>query len=61
MDVRDGRAVAAILAEDRARELGPIRGLIHGAGVLADARIEDKTSEQFQRVWSTKIDGLHPC
>jgi NAD(P)-dependent dehydrogenase (short-subunit alcohol dehydrogenase family) len=57
VDVRDARAVAELLASLR-RELGPIRGLIHGAGVLADARIEDKTEEQFQRVWSTKVQGL---
>src|SRR5208337_2698189 len=57
VDVRDGQAVSELLASLR-RELGPIRGLIHGAGVLADARIEDKTEEQFQRVYSTKVNGL---
>ena len=36
----------------------PIRGIIHGAGVLADARIEDKTHEQFERVYATKVAGL---
>ncbi len=57
VDVRDAGAVAELLGSLR-RELGPIRGLIHGAGVLADARIEDKTPEQFERVWSTKVHGL---
>ena len=37
---------------------GPITGLIHGAGVLSDRRIADKTSEQFERVFSTKVNGL---
>ena len=37
---------------------GPIRGLIHGAGVLADRRIEDKTAEQFDQVYGTKVAGL---
>jgi hypothetical protein len=46
-----------VLAEVRAT-YGPVRGLIHGAGVLADARIEDKTPEQFERVWGTKVQGL---
>jgi NAD(P)-dependent dehydrogenase (short-subunit alcohol dehydrogenase family) len=57
VDVRDARAVAEVLAAVRG-EFGPVRGLIHGAGVLADARIEDKTAEQFERVYATKVDGL---
>ncbi len=57
VDIRDAAAVAELLGSLQ-RELGPIRGLIHGAGVLADARIEDKTAEQFDRVWSTKVQGL---
>ena len=57
VDVRDARAVASLLSEVR-REFGPVRGLIHGAGVLADARLEDKTDEQFDRVYGTKVDGL---
>jgi NAD(P)-dependent dehydrogenase (short-subunit alcohol dehydrogenase family) len=57
VDVRDAQAVAELLAKVR-RDLGPVRGLVHGAGVLADARIEDKTSEQFERVYDTKVSGL---
>jgi NAD(P)-dependent dehydrogenase (short-subunit alcohol dehydrogenase family)/acyl carrier protein len=57
VDVRNSQAVAEVLAAVR-RDFGPVRGLIHGAGVLADARIEDKTAEQFDRVCGTKIDGL---
>src|SRR5205823_732123 len=57
VDVRDGRAVTDVLAAVR-RELGPVRGLVHGAGVLADARIEDKTAEQFDQVHGTKAAGL---
>jgi NAD(P)-dependent dehydrogenase (short-subunit alcohol dehydrogenase family)/acyl carrier protein len=56
-DVRDATAVVPILREAREAH-GPIRGLIHGAGVLADARIEDKTPAQFDAVWGTKVDGL---
>jgi NAD(P)-dependent dehydrogenase (short-subunit alcohol dehydrogenase family) len=58
IDVRDQPDIASLLQKIR-REHGPIRGLIHGAGVLADARLEDKTAEQFDRVFSTKIDGLY--
>jgi NAD(P)-dependent dehydrogenase (short-subunit alcohol dehydrogenase family) len=57
VDIRDTQTVAGVLASVR-QELGPVRGLIHGAGVLADARIEDKTAEQFDRVYRTKVAGL---
>ncbi|HKL24668.1 MAG TPA: SDR family NAD(P)-dependent oxidoreductase, partial [Desulfuromonadales bacterium] len=57
VDLRDAAAVSGILEEIRS-EYGPVRGLIHGAGVLADRLIEDKTSEQFAEVYSTKVAGL---
>jgi acyl transferase domain-containing protein/NAD(P)-dependent dehydrogenase (short-subunit alcohol dehydrogenase family)/acyl carrier protein len=57
VDVRDAEAVRAVVDSLRA-ELGPIRGLIHGAGVLADRKIEDQTDEQFARVYDTKVGGL---
>ncbi len=56
-DVRQPEVVAGLLAAVR-EEYGPVRGIIHGAGVLADSRIEDKTEEQFDRVYSTKVQGL---
>ncbi|HEY0983801.1 SDR family NAD(P)-dependent oxidoreductase [Schlesneria sp.] len=58
VDVRDEQAVKKILSQLE-REHGPVRGIIHGAGVLADQKIEDKTKEQFDRVYGTKIDGLN--
>jgi len=57
LDVRDAAAVTATLAEVRATH-GPICGLIHGAGVLADKLIEQKTEEQFDLVYGTKVYGL---
>jgi NAD(P)-dependent dehydrogenase (short-subunit alcohol dehydrogenase family) len=39
-------------------KLGPVTGIIHGAGVLADRRIEDKTANDFEAVYSTKVKGL---
>ena len=57
VDIRDAVSVSQILAEVQAA-LGPVCGIIHGAGVLADALIEDKTAEQFQRVFATKVTGL---
>src|SRR6185295_7251096 len=57
VDVRDGAALTRVLSDVRQRH-GAIRGLIHGAGVLADRRIEDKTLEQFDLVYDTKVAGL---
>ncbi len=37
---------------------GPITGIIHGAGVLEDRLIIDKTADQFARVFDTKVWGL---
>jgi malonyl CoA-acyl carrier protein transacylase len=57
VDVADAGAVAGLLGEVRAK-FGPITGLIHGAGVLADRRIEDLTTDDFDRVYATKVHGL---
>ncbi|MEU9457019.1 SDR family NAD(P)-dependent oxidoreductase [Streptomyces sp. NPDC048277] len=57
LDITDAAAVRAAVAGFR-EEWGPVTGVVHGAGVLADAAIRDKTSEQFDRVYSTKADGL---
>jgi acyl transferase domain-containing protein/NAD(P)-dependent dehydrogenase (short-subunit alcohol dehydrogenase family)/acyl carrier protein len=57
VDVLDAAAVAQLLGNVR-RRLGPVRGIVHGAGVLADRWIEDKTLEQFFDVVATKITGL---
>lgn len=37
---------------------GPIRGIVHGAGVLADKRIKDKQDDAFHSVFSTKVAGF---
>ncbi|MEJ5360337.1 MAG: SDR family NAD(P)-dependent oxidoreductase, partial [Desulfobacterales bacterium] len=57
VDVRDPDRLRAVIAEARDR-FGPIRGLIHGAGVLEDRLILDKTLEQFDRVMGTKLGGF---
>ncbi|WP_437486954.1 SDR family NAD(P)-dependent oxidoreductase [Sorangium sp. So ce1014] len=56
-DVNDARAVAAALDQVR-RAFGPVTAIVHGAGVLADKLVAEKTVEQFDRVFSTKVDGL---
>ncbi|MEJ2656993.1 MAG: SDR family oxidoreductase [Desulfobacterales bacterium] len=57
VDVRDADAVNSTLTDIR-NTMGPIKGIIHGAGRLADCRIVDKSVEQFETVFSTKVDGL---
>ncbi len=57
VDIRDTDAVDALLQNIRS-EHGPIRGIVHGAGVLADRLIIDKTREQFSLVYGTKVAGL---
>jgi NAD(P)-dependent dehydrogenase (short-subunit alcohol dehydrogenase family) len=57
VDIRNGEAVTYLL-DDIRREYGPIRGIVHGAGVLADHLISDKTLEEFGLVYGTKVTGL---
>ncbi len=57
VDIRDAAAVSSLIDEIR-RDYGPIRGIVHGAGVLADRLISDKTLEQFSLVYGTKVKGL---
>jgi NAD(P)-dependent dehydrogenase (short-subunit alcohol dehydrogenase family) len=56
VDVRDPDAVAAAVGHVYAR-YGRLDGVVHGAGVLDDKLIADKTSEGFASVWTTKVDG----
>jgi acyl transferase domain-containing protein len=58
VDIRDAAAVKTVLTTVCQQLNAPVRGIIHGAGVLADARIEDKTVEQFEHVYTTKVAGL---
>ncbi|HUV50570.1 MAG TPA: SDR family NAD(P)-dependent oxidoreductase, partial [Anaerolineae bacterium] len=57
VDVRDFQAVNSVLDDVRSAH-GPIKGIIHGAGILEDRLIADKTIEQFERVFDTKVNGL---
>ena len=56
-DVRDPSQLGPLLDGVRA-EFGPITGLVHGAGVLADAPLQKKTLDGFDRVFETKVGGL---
>ncbi|MGH3717375.1 MAG: SDR family oxidoreductase [Pseudonocardiaceae bacterium] len=56
VDVRDSAAVTALVDGVYQRH-GRLDGIVHGAGVLADRLLVDKTPEGFARVWETKVDG----
>jgi NAD(P)-dependent dehydrogenase (short-subunit alcohol dehydrogenase family) len=53
-DVRDEAAFGGLLDQVQQR-LGPLAGLIHGAGVIEDRLVRDKTPESFDRVFDTKV------
>jgi NAD(P)-dependent dehydrogenase (short-subunit alcohol dehydrogenase family) len=55
-DVRDAEALARAL-DDWRRRFGDPVGLIHGAGVIHDKLLRDKTPESFDRVLGTKLVG----
>jgi NAD(P)-dependent dehydrogenase (short-subunit alcohol dehydrogenase family) len=57
VDINDGQAVAELVRQVRAK-FGPVTALVHGAGVLADKKLEDLTPEQFDLVYNTKVEGL---
>jgi len=56
-DIRDADTVASIFQDVR-KALGPIRAIIHGAGIIQDRLIQDKTLEQFRQVYETKAVGF---
>ncbi|HNW33936.1 MAG TPA: SDR family NAD(P)-dependent oxidoreductase, partial [Candidatus Ozemobacteraceae bacterium] len=57
VDIRKADAVALCIAGIQ-RTTGRITGLVHGAGVLRDRKIAEKTRDQFDDVFDTKIVGL---
>jgi NAD(P)-dependent dehydrogenase (short-subunit alcohol dehydrogenase family) len=56
-DMLDARSVQRGVAAARER-FGAITAIIHGAGVIADRKIADKTDDQFALVFETKVTGL---
>ncbi|ANE76720.1 Erythronolide synthase, modules 3 and 4 [Dickeya solani] len=56
-DITNREQLAAILA-DVAAQYGAVTGIIHGAGNLADKRIEKKTLDDLRSVFDVKVRGL---
>ena len=54
VDVRDSVAFGALIDSLYAKH-GRIDGVIHGAGVVEDRLIRDKSQESFSRVYHTKV------
>jgi len=57
VDVLDECALANLIA-DLGKRHAPINGVVHGAGVIEDKLLADKTSESWSRVVETKVLGL---
>jgi NAD(P)-dependent dehydrogenase (short-subunit alcohol dehydrogenase family) len=55
-DARDADALAAIVTDVKKR-LGRLDLVVHGAGVLDDRLVRDKSLEGFDRVFATKVDA----
>ncbi|QJW93891.1 type I polyketide synthase [Frigoriglobus tundricola] len=55
VDVRDAAAFGGLI--DELDAAGGIAGVIHGAGVIEDKLLRDKTPESFDRVFGTKVDS----
>ena len=57
-DVNNREKLAATIEQIR-QELGEVRGIIHGAGLLADCKIWNKDMARFRAVLDTKYVGLN--
>ncbi|MEU5718132.1 SDR family NAD(P)-dependent oxidoreductase [Streptomyces sp. NPDC020403] len=57
VDVTQASAVCA-LVDDIVREHGTLHGIIHAAGVLRDALVQGKTTEECRAVLAPKVAGL---
>ncbi|HTU89853.1 MAG TPA: SDR family NAD(P)-dependent oxidoreductase [Gemmataceae bacterium] len=56
LDVRDGEAFGQLI-DSLYERFGRIDGVIHGAGIIDDRRIRDKSLDSFAAVFRTKVDS----
>jgi NAD(P)-dependent dehydrogenase (short-subunit alcohol dehydrogenase family) len=56
LDVRDAGQFGRLI-DDLYERFGRIDGVVHGAGVIEDRLIADKTLASFRNVFRTKVDG----
>ena len=57
LDLSDTATLAPAISAIQAQH-GPITGLVHGAGVLADKLAMEKTEAEVRKVFGPKVDGL---
>jgi NAD(P)-dependent dehydrogenase (short-subunit alcohol dehydrogenase family) len=58
VDVGDDAAFGALVDRLRSRH-GRIDGVVHGAGLIEDKLLCDKTADSFDRVFATKVVGAN--
>jgi NAD(P)-dependent dehydrogenase (short-subunit alcohol dehydrogenase family) len=58
VDVRDADALRGVVDSVYDRH-GRLDGIVHGAGVIEDRLLADKTPESFRRVFDTKVGAAH--
>ncbi|HEX3565166.1 MAG TPA: SDR family NAD(P)-dependent oxidoreductase, partial [Acidimicrobiales bacterium] len=58
VDVRDADALCGVVDSVYDRH-GRLDGIVHGAGVIEDRLLADKTPESFRRVFDTKVGAAH--
>ena len=56
IDVRDREAFGSLI-DSLYERFGRLDGVIHGAGLIEDRLLRDKTLESFRRVFDTKVAG----
>jgi NAD(P)-dependent dehydrogenase (short-subunit alcohol dehydrogenase family) len=56
LDVRDEEAFGGLI-DDLYRRFSRIDGVLHGAGVIEDKLIRDKTPQSYANVFSTKVES----
>jgi NAD(P)-dependent dehydrogenase (short-subunit alcohol dehydrogenase family) len=56
LDVRDAQQLGGLI-DDLYERFGRIDGVVHGAGVIEDKRIPDKTAASFANVFRTKVNS----
>jgi NAD(P)-dependent dehydrogenase (short-subunit alcohol dehydrogenase family) len=58
LDVRDTEALGELI-DSLYERFGRIDGVLHGAGVVEDGWLRDKTADSFERVFQTKALSAH--
>jgi NAD(P)-dependent dehydrogenase (short-subunit alcohol dehydrogenase family) len=58
VDVRDEQAFGGLI-QNIYQRFGRLDAVFHGAGIIEDKLIEDKTMDSFNRVFDTKVDSAY--